>query len=81
MTAAVTTPKRYVELEEIEQVTTLSPSTWKALVRKGEAPKPRQLSANRSAWLMREIDEWCESRPISNLPPPPNCGRRKEATT
>ena len=31
--------------------------------------------------LEREVQEWAESRPVSNLPPPPNTGapKRKEA--
>jgi prophage regulatory protein len=41
-------------------------------VRKGEFPKPRQLSARRVAYLVREVDEWLESRPVSDQPPPPN---------
>ena len=30
---------------------------------------------------VREVQEWAESRPVSNLPPPPNTGapKRKEA--
>ena len=31
--------------------------------------------------LEREVQDWAESRPVSNLPPPPNTGasKRKEA--
>jgi hypothetical protein len=29
-------------------------------------------SARRSCWLLREIEEWAESRPISDFLPPPN---------
>ena len=41
----------------------------------------RQLSGQRVGWLVREVQEWAESRPVSNLPPPPNTGapKRKEA--
>ncbi|UKI11834.1 hypothetical protein ACLUPT_11990 [Variovorax sp. SCN45] len=35
------------------------------------------LSGRRVAWLVREVEAWAESRPVSNLPPPPNTGARK----
>ena len=39
------------------------------------------VSGQRVGWLVREVQEWAESRPVSNLPPPPNTGasKRKEA--
>ena len=39
------------------------------------------VSGQRVGWLVREVQEWAESRPASNLPPPPNTGasKRKEA--
>ena len=41
----------------------------------------RQLSGQRVGWLVREVQEWAESRTVSNLPPPPNTGapKHKEA--
>lgn len=49
----------------------LSVSTMEKLVRLGKFPKPRQLSANRSGYLRREIDEWAEALPVSTIPPGP----------
>jgi len=51
------------------------------MAREGQFPKRRQLSGQRVGWLVREVQEWAESRPVSNLPPPPNTGapKRKEA--
>ena len=42
----------------------------KTLVKNGEFPQPRKTSDRRVAWLLREIEEWAESRPIADLPPP-----------
>ena len=58
----------------------LSESTWQALVREGKAPKPRQLSDRRVGWLVRELEEWVEGRPASDLPPPANTGAKKPRT-
>jgi prophage regulatory protein len=43
------------------------------MVRKGLFPRLRQLSGRRVAYLLREVDEWLESRPVSDLRPPINC--------
>jgi prophage regulatory protein len=37
---------------------------------------PRQLSGKRVGWLVRELEEWCESRPVSSNLPVANCGLR-----
>jgi len=55
----------------------LSESGLQALVRGGSIPKPRQLSERRVAWLVSELDAWLESRPVSEILPPKNCGRRR----
>lgn len=49
----------------------ISVSTFEALIRRSEAPAPRKLSAGRVGWLRRELDEWAESRPVSDIPPGP----------
>lgn len=55
----------------------LSISTFEKLVREGQAPRPRQLSGRRVAWIRTELEEWLLSRPHSDLPPPPNTGALK----
>jgi prophage regulatory protein len=55
----------------------LSESTLDALVARGDAPKPRKLSAGRTAWLVEDLVDWGLSRPRSDLLPPINCGVRK----
>ncbi|WP_408391811.1 helix-turn-helix transcriptional regulator [Paraburkholderia sediminicola] len=58
-------------------MTSLSTANLKALVRAGDFPRPRLLSARRVAWLTREVEAWCEARPVAHLPPPVNAGQRK----
>ena len=75
----VTIKPAYLEREQAAAFVALSESTLLTLVRQGDFPKPRQLSRQRTAWLVRELEEWCEQRPVSDLPPPPNAGRRRPA--
>lgn len=55
----------------------LSESMLDTLVARGEAPKPRKLSAGRSAWLVDDLVNWGKARPISDLLPPANSGYGK----
>lgn len=65
----------YLELDAVSFVVGLAIATIQRLVRDGSFPKPRQLSNRRIAWLTREVEEWAEQRPISDLHPPPNTSR------
>jgi prophage regulatory protein len=76
---AIETPKRrsilkpiLVDLKDVSEITGLSESTIQALVRKGDFPKPRKASDRGSRWLLREIEEWAESRPVADFLPPAN---------
>jgi prophage regulatory protein len=69
----------YMELPQVSNALTLAEATIQRMVREGAFPKPRQLSGRRVGWLVREIEEWAEARPVSDLPPPPNTGKRREA--
>lgn len=62
--------------DDLPEVTSLSVSTIEEEIRQGRFPKPRQLAGRRVGWLVREIEEWAESRPVSDLPPPRNTGVR-----
>jgi prophage regulatory protein len=82
------TPKKipvapiFLDLPTVAEVVALSESTVQELVRKGEFPQPRQLSDRRVGWLMPEVQQWAESRPVSQILPPQNTGvgrPRKEA--
>lgn len=60
------------DLKGVAQLTSLSQSTIERLVREGKFPKQREASPQRAVWLIREIDEWLENRPLANfLPVPP----------
>jgi len=67
----------YVDLPSVASLVTLATATIQRMVREGVFPKPRRLSANRVAWLLREVEEWAEERPVSEIPPPENTGRQK----
>jgi prophage regulatory protein len=67
----------YVGLSEAANMLSLAMSTVQRLVREKQFPAPRQISAGRVGWLVREIEDWAETRPVSDLPPPPNTGGRK----
>jgi prophage regulatory protein len=62
-----------LDIEQVAAYVTLSTGTIQTMVRKGAFPAPRQLSGRRVGYLLREVDEWIESRPVSDLPPPVNC--------
>lgn len=64
----------YMDLATISAYVSLSEASVQKLVRESRFPKPRLLSDKRVAWLTREVEEWAESRPVSDLPPPPNTG-------
>lgn len=70
-------PRYYLDLPGVAVAVSLSESTVQKLVRDGAFPKPRKISGNRVAWLVREVETWAEERPVSDLPPPPNTGASK----
>jgi prophage regulatory protein len=73
----------FLDLQAVAATTTLGVATVQRLVREKAFPQPRQISGKRVAWLAREVQEWAEARPVSNLLPPENTSRRapKQATT
>ncbi len=73
-----TTKPLYVDLPTAAAITALSESSIQRAVREGHFPRPRQLGPRRVAWLHREVEEWAESRPVSDLPPPENTSGNKK---
>ena len=74
----MTTIKIYLDLAGVAEAMSVSESTVQKLVREDpDFPKPRRISKNRVGWLVREITEFAESRPLSDLPPPANCDWRR----
>ena len=67
----------YLDLQSVSNYLALSESTVQKMVREASFPAPRMLSGRRVAWLVREVDAWAESRPVSDLLPPANTGARK----
>jgi prophage regulatory protein len=62
-----------IDIDQVAAYLSLSNSTIENLVRKGEFPAPRQLSSRRVAYLVKEVDEWLDTRPVSDQLPPENC--------
>lgn len=62
-----------IDVDQAAAYLTLSVSTIENMERRGEFPKKRQLAGRRVGYLLREIDEWLEARPVSNQLPPVNC--------
>ncbi|WP_268760327.1 helix-turn-helix transcriptional regulator [Caballeronia mineralivorans] len=46
-------------------------------IRERNFPQPRMLSGRRVGWLLREVEAWAEARPVLDLPPPPDSGKRR----
>lgn len=70
-------PPIFLDLATVATVLSVSASTVQALTRAGDFPAPRKISGNRVGWLWREVMEWAEARPVSDIPPPPNTGAKK----
>lgn len=77
MKPIIVTNPIYADLPTVAAMLSVSESTVQKLVRETDFPKPRKISSNRVGWLVREVTEWAELRPVSDLPPPPNCGSRQ----
>lgn len=69
-----------VDVETAGKLLGMSETTIKLLIRTSEKsgfPKPRLISGRRVGIPVKELEEWFESRPVSNLIPPPNTGAKK----
>jgi prophage regulatory protein len=77
MTAAKDPSPIVLDLPGAAIATSLSVSTLEKLVRDGDFPKPRLLSGRRVGYLVKEIEDWCNQRPVANLLPPQHCGQRR----
>jgi prophage regulatory protein len=67
----------FFDLAAVCAAVALEVSTVQRMIREREFPQPRQLSKRRVGWLVREVKEWSEARPVSDLLPPPNTGGRR----
>ena len=73
----IQTPPLMVSREHAAAALGISDSTLEALVRSGDLPAQRRISAGRTGWLWRELQAFAESRPVSDAAPGP--GRRAAA--
>lgn len=77
MNAQVAVKPAYLDIAGACSFVALGETTLQKLVRENKFPKPRELSGRRVAWLVRELEEWAESRPVSEQLPPENTGAKK----
>jgi len=71
----------YLDLQGTTSFLSLSESTVQKMIRDREFPKPRLLSGRRVGWLVRELEAWAESRPVSDMAPPANSEAKKPRAT
>ncbi len=71
----------YLDLAGTTEFLSISESTVQKMIRESEFPKPRLLSGRRVGWLVRELEAWAESRPVSDMAPPANTGAKKNRAT
>lgn len=64
-----------IDIQTVTEVTGLSKSTVQKMIRENDFPKPRKASPQRTGWLLREIKEWAENRPIADFLPPSNTSK------
>lgn len=64
----------YLARAQAASFLSVSESMLDSLVARGGAPRPRRLSAGRSAWLVEELEAWGRGRPVSDLLPPAGSG-------
>jgi prophage regulatory protein len=72
----IQSPPLIVARENAAVALGVSDSTVEALVRSGELPPPRRISKGRTGWLWRELQEFAETRPVSDAAPGP--GRKPQ---
>lgn len=66
----------YIDLPTVAGMVSLSTDSVQRQVREENFPKPRQIGPRRVAWLVREVEQWAEERPVSQILPPENTARR-----
>ena len=57
---------RLLSIEQVSEATTLGKTILWGMVKAGEFPQPRQISARRRAWLESEVVTWMHDRPTAD---------------
>ena len=69
----------YLEKPQAAAYLSLSTSTFEALTRTDDTfPKGRKLSPGRVGYLVAELRAWGQTRPVSDMLPPPNTSAPKQ---
>ena len=58
--------KKCIPIGQVCQQTSLGKSCIYDKIKRGEFPKPRQLTRGRVGWLQDEVSAWVEGRPIAD---------------
>jgi predicted DNA-binding transcriptional regulator AlpA len=56
-------PPRLINREAAAAYVSLSPGSFDQMMEEGKMPKPKQLTARRSAWDVRELDVYVDNLP------------------
>lgn len=57
--------KKCIPIGEVCDRTSLGKSCIYDMIKRGEFPKPRQLTRGRVAWDSSAVEDWLESRPVA----------------
>jgi predicted DNA-binding transcriptional regulator AlpA len=57
--------ERYMRLEEVTTMTSISPRSIARMVKEDEFPRPRKPSTGMSRWLHSELVAWMRTRPTN----------------
>jgi prophage regulatory protein len=77
MEASMKLKPAFLDKPGVAEYVSLSTFTIERLVQQGSFPQSRKISDKRVGWLVRDVDEWAESRPLSSNLPVANCGRNQ----
>ena len=53
---------RVIKITKVKELTSLSSATIYRLVKNGKFPKQLKLAERSSGWLLKEINDWLESK-------------------
>lgn len=75
MSTVIAIKPLFVDIEDAAIIVGLSVSTVQSNIRNNDFPKARKTSRGTARYLVRELEEWAESRPIADFLPPPETAK------